>query len=145
MERPERDQRASCFLMADDKPGLGKPVCIRNPPGYSSMAGCGVGRRGRRLSGLVTKAPKESKEIPLRGSGLNPRDPAAFMSGLLKYKSRFILLLQGSFLFFARITALAERVKHPAVWREKVLSPAFFHVHLVDGTTSILCWWFYTT
>src|SRR5690349_20835797 len=104
MGRPERSQRGSCFLMAEARPGLGRPVCIKNPPGYSIMDGCEVASRGRRLSGLVTKAPKESREMPLRGSGENPNDPAAFMRGLLKYKSRFILLfllLRGRFLFFA--------------------------------------------
>ena len=78
------------FLIPDLRPEFGKPVCSRNPPGYSIADGWEVGRRGRRENGFVTNAPKESSETPARVSGANPKDPAAFMSGLLKYRSRFM-------------------------------------------------------
>ena len=88
-----RFQRAPCFLSTEDSPGFGSPECSRNPPGNSITAGWVAGRRERREIGFVMNAPNESRSIPLRGSGANPNDPAAFMIGLLKYKSRFICLV----------------------------------------------------
>ena len=83
-------QRESYFLMTELQLGFGNPLWSRNPPGYSMIPGLVAGARGRSEIGFVTNAPKESHAIPSRGSGANPSDPAAFMSGLLKYKSRFI-------------------------------------------------------
>jgi hypothetical protein len=92
MGKSERDHFAAYFLIPALSPGFGKPVCKRNPPGYSIKAGFAAGRRGRRENGFVTNAPNDSREIPARESGTNPNDPAAFISGLLKYKSRFMNL-----------------------------------------------------
>src|SRR6478672_2134415 len=91
MGRSERDHFAEYFFKPVLNPGLGKPVCSRNPPAYSIISGFAAGRRGRRESGLVTNAPNDSKLTPARKSGANPNDPAAFISGLLKYRSRFML------------------------------------------------------
>jgi hypothetical protein len=85
-------QRESYFLRTELKPGFGSPLWRRNPPGYSMISGLVAGARGRSEIGFVTNAPKESNAIPNRGSGANPNDPAAFMSGLLKYKSRFMIV-----------------------------------------------------
>src|SRR3990172_8505801 len=90
MGKSDLSQRTAYFLIPAFNPGFGRPVCSRNPPGYSIDCGLAAGRRGRRENGFVTNAPNESNGIPVRESGANPNDPAAFMSGLLKYKSRFI-------------------------------------------------------
>src|SRR5574341_1479351 len=89
--KSDLSQRDAYFLNPALSPGFGKPVWSKNPPGYSINSGLAVGRRGRRENGFVTNAPNESSGIPARRSGANPNDPAAFMSGLLKYKSRFII------------------------------------------------------
>src|SRR5688500_13117132 len=83
--------REAYFFNPEISPGFGKPVWSRNPPGYSINSGLEVGSRERRENGLVTNAPNASRATPARESGANPSDPAAFMSGLLKYKSRFML------------------------------------------------------
>src|SRR3989304_1522401 len=93
MGNSARDHLAEYFLSPAFNPGFGKPVWSRNPPGYSITSGLAAGRRGRRENGFVTNAPKAfrlPKSPRLRKSGANPNDPAAFMSGLLKYKTRFI-------------------------------------------------------
>src|SRR6266498_402237 len=94
MGRSDLSQREAKFLIAALNPRLGKPVCSRNPPGYSMSSGFLVGRRERKESGLVTNAPSSRPPRFPKSlkSGANPKDPAAFINGLLKYKSRFILL-----------------------------------------------------
>src|SRR5215216_45758 len=88
----ERDHLAEYFFKPVLNPGFGNPVWSRNPPECSMTAGLAAGSRGRSENGFVTNAPKAFNEIPRRGSGANPKDPAAFMIGLLKYRSRFILI-----------------------------------------------------
>ncbi len=39
-------QREAYRLMPALNPGLGKPVCSKNPPGYSITSGCAAGLRG---------------------------------------------------------------------------------------------------
>src|SRR6266536_2455694 len=92
--KSDLSQREAYFFIPALNPGFGKPVCSRNPPGYSIISGSAAGRRGRRENGFVTNAPSESNAIPARKSGAKPNDPAAFMIGLLKYKSRFMLYHQ---------------------------------------------------
>ena len=84
MGKLDLSQREAYFLVPARSPGFGKPVCNRNPPGYSINSGLAVGSRGRREKGFVTNAPNESRATPARESGANPSDPAAFMIGLLK-------------------------------------------------------------
>src|SRR5512134_2237418 len=89
----ERGHLAEYFFNAVRNPGFGKPVWRRNPPGYSITAGCAAGRRGRSEIGFVTNAPNESRpprSLRPRRSGANPNDPAAFINGLLKCRSRFM-------------------------------------------------------
>src|SRR5687767_10984173 len=88
--KSERDHFAEYFFNPALKPGFGKPVWSRKPPGYSIKSGLIAGWRGRRENGFVTNAPKGSNGIPFRVSGVNPKDPAVFIKGLLKYTSRFM-------------------------------------------------------
>src|SRR6185369_16913013 len=59
-----------------------------NPPGYGIISGLATGARGRRLNGLVTKAPKSSHLTAARASGAKPSVPAAFIRGVRKVRSR---------------------------------------------------------
>jgi len=76
--------REAYFCKPEFNPGFGKPVCNKNPPGYSINSGLAVGNRGRTENGLVTNAPNISGVTPARESGANPKDPAAFIIDLLK-------------------------------------------------------------
>lgn len=49
-----------------------------------------MGSRDRHEMGLVTKAPNESQDVVTLGLGEKPSMPAAFISGLLKTRSRFM-------------------------------------------------------
>src|SRR5271157_3891249 len=105
-------QRRSNLLMVEFKPGFGKPVCKRNPPGYSIKAGCDAATRGRRESGLVTNAPKSSNKLPsslrTRKSGVNPKVPAVFINGLRKIKSRLDIGSIYSAVLYAELTQRRE-------------------------------------
>jgi len=84
MGKSDLSQRDAYFLIPVLSPGFGKPVCSRNPPGYSINSGLAAGSRGRRENGLVTNAPNKPGATPARESGANPNDPEAFMIDLLK-------------------------------------------------------------